>query len=144
MTVERRRFVTRMLPAAVAGTSLAACAREGEAPAVQTTRNVVWRLSSSFPRALDTLYGAAEVLAARVSAMSEGRFTIRPYPGGEIVPGLQVMDAVQQGTIQVGQTASYYFGGKNPSLNFLSDFINFLIIVFRQPGCADNSVSTTF
>jgi TRAP-type mannitol/chloroaromatic compound transport system substrate-binding protein len=53
-----------------------------------------------------------------VAAMSEGRFTIRVFEPGEIVPALQVMDAVQQGTVQVGQTASYYFIGKNPALAF--------------------------
>lgn len=118
MNVNRRDFVTRALPAAAVAAAAGACAREADAPAVQTGQRVVWRLTSSFPRALDTLYGAAEVLSDRVSAMSEGRFTIRPYPAGEIVPGLQVMDAVQQRTVEVGQTASYYFAGKNPSFNF--------------------------
>jgi len=57
-------------------------------------------------------------LGQRVHAMSDGRFQIRVYPAGEMVPGLQVMDAVQQGTVQIGQTASYYFTGKNPALAF--------------------------
>jgi TRAP-type mannitol/chloroaromatic compound transport system substrate-binding protein len=117
VSLKRRDFVARALPAAVATAALG-CASEDGAPAVRTSESVRWRLASSFPRALDTLYGAAEVLATRVAAMSEGRFTIRPYPAGEIVPGLQVMDAVQQRTVEVGQTASYYFAGKNPALNF--------------------------
>jgi TRAP-type mannitol/chloroaromatic compound transport system substrate-binding protein len=50
--------------------------------------------------------------------MSDGAFRLRVHPAGEIVPGLQVMDAVQQGTIQVGHTASYYYIGKNPALAF--------------------------
>ena len=61
---------------------------------------------------------ASEVLAERVAAMSDDRFQIRVHPAGEIVPGLQVMDAVQQGTVHVGQTASYYFTGKHPALAF--------------------------
>jgi len=79
---------------------------------------VEWRLASSFPRTLDGIYGVAEVLAARVSAMTEGAFTIRCHQAGELVPALQVMDAVQQGAAEIGQSAGYYYTGKNPSLAF--------------------------
>jgi TRAP-type mannitol/chloroaromatic compound transport system substrate-binding protein len=75
-------------------------------------------LASSFPRGLDTIYGTAEILAERLAALSDGAFTIRPYPAGELVPGLQVMDAVQQRTVPVGHTASYYYTGKSPALAF--------------------------
>ncbi|MEL6341487.1 MAG: TRAP transporter substrate-binding protein [Myxococcota bacterium] len=87
-------------------------------PAVQTQRKIRWRLASSFPRSLDTLFGASEYLAERIRAMTDGNFDIRPYPAGELVPGLEVFDAVQQGTVQVGQTVSYYYTGKNPALAF--------------------------
>ena len=83
-----------------------------------TTKRVRWRLASSFPRSLDTIYGAAEVMAERVAAMTGGAFEIRVYPAGELVPALQVMDAVQRSTVQIGQTASYYYIGKNPALAF--------------------------
>jgi TRAP-type mannitol/chloroaromatic compound transport system substrate-binding protein len=79
---------------------------------------VQWRLASSFPSSLDTIYGAAEVLAERVEAMSEGRFRIRVYEAGEMVPALQVLDGVQKGSVQVGQTGGYYYTGKNPALAF--------------------------
>jgi TRAP-type mannitol/chloroaromatic compound transport system substrate-binding protein len=85
---------------------------------VQTNPRVQWRLASSFPPNLDALYGASERLSERVAALTEGRFTIRPYPAGEIVPAFEVMDAAQQGTVQVGHSASYYFTGKNPVLAF--------------------------
>ncbi len=125
--IDRRRFVKRSLAggaAAVAVPALASCGKEGGgaasggAPAVQTRRRVMWRLASSFPRGLDTIYGTAQVFAERLEAISEGRFVVRAYPAGELVPGLQVMDAVQQGTVQVAHTASYYFTGKNPALAF--------------------------
>ncbi|MFQ5600817.1 MAG: TRAP transporter substrate-binding protein [Candidatus Krumholzibacteriia bacterium] len=118
--MERRVFLKKALTAAAAagGAAMSACARRESGPAVVTHPHVTWRASSSFPRALDTLYGSCEVLAERIAALSDGRFRIRTYPAGEIVPGLQVMDAVQQGTVQVGQTASYYFTGKNPALAF--------------------------
>lgn len=91
---------------------------EGGAPAVSTGKRVRWRLASSFPRSLDTIFGGAEELAARVKAMTGGNFDIRVYPAGELVPGLQVMDAVQNGTVQAGQTCSYYYIGKKPALAF--------------------------
>jgi TRAP-type mannitol/chloroaromatic compound transport system substrate-binding protein len=90
----------------------------GGGPAVHTGRQVIWRLASSFPRSLDTIFGGATVLAERVAAMTGGAFQIRVYPAGELVPGLQVLEAAQQGTVQVGQSASYYYIGKNPSLAF--------------------------
>lgn len=108
-----------LLAAGLAAGAAACCpkARTGTAN-VQTTRRVRWRLASSFPSALDTIYGASEVLAERVAAMSGGAFEIVPYEAGEIVPGLQVMDAVQAGTVEVGQTAGYYYTGKSPALAF--------------------------
>ena len=90
----------------------------GAGPAVVTGKQVQWRLASSFPRSLDTIYGASEVLSERVAAMTGGAFQIRCYPPGELVPALQVLDAVQQGTVQVGQSGSYYYIGKNPALAF--------------------------
>jgi TRAP-type mannitol/chloroaromatic compound transport system substrate-binding protein len=120
--MKRRDFVRKAVVGAVgaAGASaLGACGGgEGSGPAVITQPQVNWRLASSFPRGLDTIYGAAEVLGQRLEAMSDGRFRVRAYPAGELVPGLQVLDAVQQGTVQVGHTAGYYYTGKNPALPF--------------------------
>jgi len=119
--MKRRDFLKKLASgsAAVGTAGLAACAsRDPSGPAVHTGKKVRWRLASSFPRSLDTLFGGAEVLAERVKAMTDGQFDIRVYPAGEIVPGLQVMDAVQQETVHIGQTASYYYIGKNPVLAF--------------------------
>lgn len=121
--MDRRAFVHKSL-AGLAGAAVAAsCAKPDAepgdgAPAVHTKKNLSWRLASSFPSSLDTFFGSVELFAERLRQMSEGRFRLRVYPAGELVPGLQVMDAVQQGTVQVGQTASYYFTGKNPALAF--------------------------
>ena len=118
--MKRREFARQALLGAVSGGVLAGCAgpEAGGGPAVQTGRRVLWRLVSSFPRGLDTIYGAAETLSRRVAALTGDRFQIRPYPAGELVPGTQVLDAVQQGTVQAGHSASYYFIGKNPALAF--------------------------
>jgi len=118
--VERRAFLGAALTAG-AGAALSACGGGGGAaggPAVSTRPNVMWRLASSFPRGLDALFGSSERLSERLEALTEGRFRIRPYPAGELVPALQVMDAAQQGTVQVGHTASYYYTGKKQALAF--------------------------
>lgn len=88
------------------------------APAVQTSQRVRWRLASSFPNSLDTIYGASEVLARRVEELTDGRFRIRAYSAGELVPAFEVLSAVQNGTVHMGHGASYYFKGKNPALVF--------------------------
>lgn len=119
--MRRRDFVKRTSLAAATGGLLSACgsgAGDGDGPAIQARPNVMWRLASSFPRSLDTIYGASEVLSETLERLTDGRFRIRPYPSGELVPGLQVLDAVQQGTVQMGHSASYYFIGKNPALAF--------------------------
>jgi len=101
------------------GAAAASCGGgAGGAAAVHTQKKVRWRLASSFPSSLDTIFGAATVLAERVKAMSGGNFDIRVYQAGELVPGLQVMDAVQKGSCQIGQTGGYYYTGKNPALAF--------------------------
>lgn len=87
-------------------------------PAVHTRQRVRWRLASSFPSTLDTIFGASTVLADEVAAMTDGSFTIEVYQAGELVPALQVLDAAQKGSCEVGQTAGYYYIGKNPALAF--------------------------
>ena len=80
--------------------------------------SIRWRLASSFPKSLDTIFGAAEVFSDRLSALTEGKFAVKAFPAGELVPGLQVLDAVQAGTVEMGHTAGYYYIGKSASLAF--------------------------
>ena len=90
----------------------AAAARATDLPEVR------WRLASSFPKSLDTIFGAGERLAARVAALTTGKFQIRTFAGGELVPGLGVFDAVSQGTVECGHSAGYYYVGKNLAFAF--------------------------
>ncbi|TCJ15971.1 ABC transporter substrate-binding protein [Parasulfuritortus cantonensis] len=115
--MQRRDFL-KGAGAGLAASSLAACAKKEGAAATGGLPSVRWRLASSYPKSLDTIYGAAEVLAKRVEAVTNGKFQIRVHAGGEIVPGLQVLDAVQQGTVDCGHTASYYYVGKNMAFAF--------------------------
>ncbi|HEX7887999.1 MAG TPA: TRAP transporter substrate-binding protein [Ramlibacter sp.] len=85
----------------------------GVAPAVHAQAAIRWRLASSFPKSLDTIYGAAEVFAQQVKAMSGGKFEISVHAAGELMPAFGVVDGVQQGTVEAAHTAPYYFFGKN-------------------------------
>jgi TRAP-type mannitol/chloroaromatic compound transport system substrate-binding protein len=109
--MERRSFIKKASVGAVAGAIAAPTLAQS-----QPTLN--WRLASSFPKSLDTIFGAAETFTQRVSQLTNGKFNIRVFAGGEIVPALQVMDAVQAGTVEMGHSASYYYFGKDPSFAF--------------------------
>jgi len=85
----------------------------GIAPAVHAQAAIRWRLASSFPKSLDTLYGGAEIFADRVKAMSGGKFEISTHAAGELMPAFGVVDGVQQGTVECAHTAPYYFFGKS-------------------------------
>ena len=109
--MERRSFIKKASVGAAAGTIAAPALAQS-----QPTLN--WRLASSFPKSLDTIFGAAETFSQRVSQLTNGKFNVRVFAGGEIVPALQVMDAVQAGTVEMGHTASYYYFGKDPTFAF--------------------------
>jgi TRAP-type mannitol/chloroaromatic compound transport system substrate-binding protein len=110
--MDRRKFLKTGGVAAAATATLAA-------PAIaQSMPELKWRLVSSFPKSLDTLYGGCETFANYVSEATDGKLQIQPFPAGEIVPGLQVADKVQDGTVEVGQTAMYYYWGKDPTFAF--------------------------
>ncbi len=110
--LKRRQFL------ASAGLGVAASATVTAPAIAQSTPEINWRLTSSFPKSLDTLYGGAEYLAKRVAAATDNKFQIRVFAAGEIVPGLQVLDAVQNGTVEMAHTAPYYFFGKDPTFAF--------------------------
>jgi len=87
----------------------------GAAPAVHAQAAIRWRLASSFPKSLDTIYGGADVFSKAVKAMSGGKFEISVHAGGELMPPFGVLDGVQQGTVEICHTVPYYFYGKNPA-----------------------------
>ena len=102
------------------------------APALaQTLPEIRWRLTSSFPRTLDITYGTSEYLCRAVSDITDGRFRITPFAAGEIVPGLQAMDAVQTGSVEMAHTGGLFFTGKNSALAF-STTVPFMLNVRQQ------------
>jgi TRAP-type mannitol/chloroaromatic compound transport system substrate-binding protein len=109
--MKRRQFLK------VAGAGAAASAIA--APAIaQSMPEIKWRLTSSFPKSLDTIFGAAETFSKTVAEMTDNKFQIQVFAGGEIVPGLQAADAVSNATVEMCHTASYYYFGKDPTFAF--------------------------
>ncbi|MBC5766849.1 TRAP transporter substrate-binding protein [Ramlibacter albus] len=92
---------------------LAGILAAGVAPAVHAQAAVRWRLASSFPKSLDTIFGAAEVFGEKVKKMSGGKFEISIHAAGELMPAFGVVDGVQQGSVEAAHTAPYYFFGKD-------------------------------
>lgn len=111
--MQRRSFLKKAGMGAIAGTAVIG------APAIaQENPEIKWRMASSFPRSLPALYGTGEKFVKYVKEMSGGKFQIDSFPPGEIVPPLQVMDAVSNGTVQAGHSCGYYYFGKNPAFCF--------------------------
>ena len=107
--MHRRSFLKQAALVGAAGSALAT-------PAIaQSLPELKWRLTSSFPKSLDTLYGAAETLAKYVATATDNKFQIQVFAPGEIVPGHQANDAVSNGTVEMSHTANYYFWGKDPT-----------------------------
>jgi TRAP-type mannitol/chloroaromatic compound transport system substrate-binding protein len=109
--MKRRQFLK------VAGAGLATTAVA--APAIaQSMPELKWRLTSSFPKSLDTIFGASEAFSKAVAEATDNKFQIQIFAAGEIVPGLQAADAVSNGTVEMCHTASYYYFGKDPTFAF--------------------------
>jgi TRAP-type mannitol/chloroaromatic compound transport system substrate-binding protein len=108
MTISRRNFARFAVTSGAVAVASPAIAQGA----------IKWRLASSFPKSLDGLWGVSPTLAKFVNEMSDGKFTIDPFAAGEIVPGLQVMDAVANGTVECGHSYGGYYIGKNTALIF--------------------------
>src|SRR5215208_5844201 len=109
--MKRRQFLQAAGLAAAAGTV-------AKPALAQNMPELKWRLTSSFPKSLDTLYGTAEIFAKAVAEATDHKFQIQVFSANEIVPALSALDAVQNGTVEMCHTASYYYFGKDPTFAF--------------------------
>ena len=118
--MKRRQFLTNASISAVTSATLVSCQSKKDNSTVTANNlpEVKWRMVTSWPKSLDTIFGGAQIVCDRLREMTGGKFQITPYAAGEIVPGLEVLDTVQNGTVECGHTASYYYIGKNPALAF--------------------------
>src|SRR5215468_217318 len=113
--LSRRKFIKSAGAGGLAATTVAA-------PAIaQSMPEVKWRLTASWPKSLDTLYGNPEYLAKRIAELTDNKFQIQVFAAGEIVRGLQVLGAVEAGNVEAGHTAAYYYFGKDVTNTFGTD-----------------------
>jgi TRAP-type mannitol/chloroaromatic compound transport system substrate-binding protein len=116
--MQRRKFLTSAGAGLAAGAAAVATTPALSQAQTAALPTIKWRLASSFPKSLDTIYGAAEVISKRVAAATGGKFQIQVFAAGEIVPAFSTVDAVQNGTVECTHTAPYYFFGKDPTFAF--------------------------
>ncbi|MDO5703979.1 MAG: TRAP transporter substrate-binding protein [Paracoccus sp. (in: a-proteobacteria)] len=110
--MDRRGFLTR---ASVGGAAAAAGAVLAAPAIAQENPTITWRVASSFPKSLDTIYGGGEELSKRISEATDGRFTLQVLAAGEIVPGLDAINAAGDGTVEVAHSVGYYNWGRDPA-----------------------------
>jgi len=109
--LSRRRF----LKASSAATASIAAASVAAPAIAQSMPEIKWRLVASWPRSIDVPFGACETVAKYIAEATDNKFQIQLFAAGEIVPALQVLDAVQNGSVEMCHTATYYFIGKDPT-----------------------------
>ena len=110
--MDRRTFLGK---AAIGGIGTAGAVALAAPAVAQSAPKITWRMTSSFPKSLDTIYGGAETLSKMVSEATDGNFQIQVFAAGELVPGLQAADAVTNGSVESAHTVGYYYFGKDPT-----------------------------
>lgn len=113
--MQRRKFLSNAGSALAVGAGSISTIASAQTAALPTIK---WRLTSSFPKSLDTIFGAADVISRRVAVATGGKFQIQVFAAGEIVPGPSALDAVKDGTVECCHTAPYYYFGKDATFAF--------------------------
>lgn len=113
--MQRRKFLSNAGSALAVGAGSISTIASAQTAALPTIK---WRLTSSFPKSLDTIFGAADVISRRVAVATGGKFQIQVFAAGEIVPGPSALDAVKDGTVECCHTAPYYYSGKDATFAF--------------------------
>ncbi len=124
---KRRDFLTKSSAAAltvssavIAGCSAQKKEEKREAPYLNFNQNYRWKMATTWAPNFPILGEGCNQFANWIKEMSGGRMEVRVYGGGELVPALEVFDAVSNGAIELGHGASYYWAGKIPAAQFFS------------------------
>ncbi|MEM0979441.1 MAG: ABC transporter substrate-binding protein [Cyanobacteria bacterium P01_H01_bin.58] len=116
--MKRRAFLGTTAASAASLSATVTQAQTSASPTNLSQPSIRWRMATSWPKSLSILFGSVSLFCQRISEMTEGRFVITPYASDEIVPALQVMDAVADGTVECGHTLGYYYTDKSLALAF--------------------------
>ena len=118
----KRRKLVKNLAISGATTSAVVASRTvlAQSPPQPAQPRTEWQMATSWPESLDIIFGGVKFFCDRVSKLTNGRFTITPFPAGGIAPPLEILDVVQAGTAECGHTAAYYYVDKNPAFAFAS------------------------
>jgi TRAP-type mannitol/chloroaromatic compound transport system substrate-binding protein len=108
--MHRRKFLT--------GAALGATGLGLAAPVCADGPRLQWRLASSVTHSNEVIWQGLESLARRVAAATGGKFQIQLFNAGELVPAFGVLDAVKDGTLQLGHSSGFYYIGKDPTFAF--------------------------
>lgn len=117
--MKRREFLKGSAVASAGAAVVATGATALSTPAL-AKGSMEWRLVTSWPKGLPGVFTGTERFAKRVEEASDGRLKIKVFGAGEVVPGLQVFDAVSNGTAEMGHDASYYHTGKSKAAAFFT------------------------
>ena len=90
------------------------------APHVVRAQPVKWRMVTSWPKNLPGPGVTAQRLADRIAQVTGGQIEVELHAAGEIVSGLEVLDAVSSGTGHIGHTASFFWIGKMAAAAFFT------------------------
>ncbi|MFQ5603576.1 MAG: TRAP transporter substrate-binding protein [bacterium] len=123
--IKRREFLKKGSAASLVGASsfVFGCSgteQSGDAPVVQTKKKYQWRMVTTWPPHFPVMGEGADMMAQWIDEMSDGRMQIQVYGGGELVPALEVFDAVSGGVAEMGHGVAYYWAGKVPAAQFFA------------------------
>lgn len=110
--MSNRRNLLKTATVGAVGAAMAAPAIAQEKPAIR------WRMVASFPKTLETCYGSTADMCKRIAELTDGKFNVSLHGPGEIVPALDVMKAVSNGSVECGQAFSSFYFGLNPAFIF--------------------------
>ena len=111
-SVRRRQFLRAGGATVLAAPSLAAPAIAQSAPEIK------WRLTSSFSKTMETMFGTSQIVCRYVAEASDNKFLIQPYQAGELAPSRQALDAVASGSVDCAHTPTNFYVAKDSALGF--------------------------